>query len=73
MGEKAEGCSLLVAPHLLTDNLGIHEQPGKHLAKLNVVGALAELPGLIDAAIKDHDVREAARQAVSRGAIQGQA
>ena len=41
MGEKAKGRSLLVAPHLLTDNLGIHEQPGKHLAKLHVVGALA--------------------------------
>jgi hypothetical protein len=67
MGEKAEGRSLLVAPHLLTGDLGIYEQPGKHLAKLNVVGALAELPRLIDAAIKDYDVRVAARQAVSRG------
>ena len=60
MGEKAEGRSLLVARHLLTGDLGIHEQPRKHLPKLHVVGALAELPRLIDAAIKDHDVRVAA-------------
>jgi len=66
MGEKAKGHCLLVARHLLTDNLGIHEQPGKHLAKLHVVGALAELPGFIDAAVKDPDVRVAAQQAVGR-------
>jgi hypothetical protein len=35
MGEQAEGQSLLVTPHLLTGDLGIHEQPGKHLTKLN--------------------------------------
>jgi hypothetical protein len=67
MGEQAEGRSLLVARHRLTGDLGASQQPGKHLAKLQVVGALAELPRLIDAAIKDHDVRVAAQQAVSRG------
>jgi hypothetical protein len=67
MGEKAEGRSLLVARHLLTGDLGIREQPGKYLAKLHVVGALAELPGFIDAAVKDPDVRVAAQHAISRG------
>jgi hypothetical protein len=67
VGEKAKGQSLLVAPHLPTDNLGIHEQPGKQLTKLHVMGALAKLPGLIDAAIKDPDVRVAAQQVLSGG------
>jgi hypothetical protein len=67
VGEKGKGHSLLVACYLLAGDLGIHEQPGKQLAKLHVVGALAELPRLIDAAIKDPDVRVAAHQGVSGG------
>jgi hypothetical protein len=71
--EQAEGQSLLVARHLLTGDLRVNEQAGKQLAKLDVMGALAELPRLVHAPIKDHDVRVAAQQDVGGGAIQPRA
>jgi hypothetical protein len=40
VGEKAEGHSLLVAGHLLTGDVGVNEQPGKHLAKLHLLAPL---------------------------------
>jgi hypothetical protein len=46
MGEKAQARSLLVASHLLTGDLGIHEQPGKQLAKLDLSLGLAQGCGL---------------------------